>query len=83
MQVLLAYNENLLDIRSQLTGKTPMHYAVESGNQYIVQDIVKRRPNSIFDHDTYSRTPLLYAGALKEDRILEYFLHQGVDTMER
>ena len=83
MQVLLDYDKNMFDVRSNQNGKKLIHCAVESGNEYIVEAIVQERPNSIFDRDNNSRSPFLYAAALQEESILEYFLRQGVDTRER
>lgn len=82
IQMLGNIDRKLLDVRSKLTGKSPIHCAVDSGNIYIVQYILEEQPDALFDRDANSRPPLHYAAALKDNILVEYLLSQGVDILE-
>ena len=82
MNLLSAVDKNMYTIRSTKTGKTLIHCAVESGNSYIVQDILEARPDALYDKDMNGKPPQHFAAALAENMLLEFLLSQGADLFE-
>ncbi len=82
MHILAGVDKNVYTIRSTKTGQMLIHCAVESGNAYIVQDILEARPDALYDKDEDDKPPQHYAAALEECLLLEFLLSQGADILE-
>ena len=82
MHILAAVDSNIYNIRSTITGKTLIHCAVESGNSYIVQDILDAKPDALYDKDKDDKSPQHFAAALEECFLLEFLLSHGADILE-
>ena len=65
-----------------LTGKTPLHYAVESANTEVVDRLLRFAANVHLYSNTYKYTPLHVAciTSRSESACLEKLIHAGADT---
>ncbi|KAF4627149.1 hypothetical protein G7Y89_g11008 [Cudoniella acicularis] len=75
---LLAHNSHSLDLLDS-SGRTPLSWAADKGNQSIVQMLIERGASLVARDSEYGNTPLHYVARSRNEKIVELLLQHGAN----
>ncbi|MDH5386401.1 MAG: ankyrin repeat domain-containing protein [Candidatus Aminicenantes bacterium] len=78
VKTLISNNKELIQMKSD-KGQTPLHLAVQNGNQEIVEFLISQGAD-INARDSEGNTPLLTALAFKKTETAKFLLSKGADV---